>query len=183
MPVSAPVSSPLAFVSGFSVVGFSGSRSLLPCSVSALRFVAGLVSPSASVSVGCARGADALARSLFPLARVFSVASGCFGPGRGAFAARSIACVRSVAPAGLWVSFPSGPCPAGLLPSSSSSRCFSGLGSGSWASLALAAGLGAACLVFLPPGVPCPAGFGLRSLGGGWWFRPSAPSASQLSLF
>jgi hypothetical protein len=171
----------LDFVGLFSAVGFSGSRSLPPCSVVALRSVAALVSPSAVVSVGCARGADSLARSLFPRARVFSVASGRFGSGRGAFAARSVACVRSVAPAGLWVAFPSAPCPAGLLPSPLSSRCFSGLGSGSWASLALAIGLGCACLVFLPPGVPAPVGWGLVSPGGGW-FR-FVPRAVQLGLF
>lgn len=172
----------LSFLSSFPAVGFSGSRSLLPCSVSALRFVSRFVSASASVFVGCARGADELARSLFPGASVFSVASGAFGVGRGAFAARSVACVRAVASAGgCWVSFPSSACPVGLLPSSLSSRCFGGFGSGSWASLAFAVGLGVPCLVFLPPSVPCPVGWPLVPVGGGWFvFRPSA---SQLSLF
>jgi len=169
----------LSFVSDFPVVGFSGSRSLPPASVAALRSVASLVSPTASVSVGCARGADSLARGLFPSARVFSVSSGRFGSGRGAFAARSIACVRSVV-GGLWVAFPSSPCPAGLLPSPSSSRCFCGLGSGSWASLAFAIGSGVPSLVFLPASVPCPVGWGLVPLGGGWWLSRPARQASFL---
>ena len=172
----------LSFLSGFSAVGFSGSRELLPCSVAALRFVSRFVSPGASVFVGCARGADGLARSLFPSAVVFSVASGSWGRSRGSFAARSVACVRAVASAsGCWVSFPCSPCPAGLLPSCSSSRCFRGFGSGSWSSLAFAVGCGVPCLVFLPPGVSVPAGWPLVAVGGGWFsFRPSA---CQLSLF
>jgi hypothetical protein len=170
----------LALVSGFSAVGFSGSRSLLPCSVVALRRVAGFVAPGASVFVGCAAGADAVARSLFPAASVLSASA--FGQGRGSFAARSTACVRSVASAGgCWLAFPCSPCPPGLVPSSSPSRCFGGFGSGSWSSLALAVGLGVPCLVFLPPLISVPTGWPLVSVGGGWWFF--RPSVSQLSLF
>ena len=179
--VVALVSSLSVLVSGFSVFGFSGSRSLLPCSVAALRFLAGLVPSGSAVSVGCARGADCVARGLFPAARVFSVSSGLFGSGRSAFARRSVACVGSVAPAGLWCFFPSSACPAGLLPSSSSSRCFCGLGSGSWASAAFALGSGCSVLCFLPPAVSAPAGWGLVSVGGGWWV--ARPAVAQLSLF
>lgn len=168
-------------VSSAVCVGFSGSRSPSPASLSALSSVASAVSSSAVVVVGCAAGVDLAARSLFPSAVVLSVASGSFGVGRSAFARRSVACVSRVASAGgVWVSFPSSPCPPGLLPSSSSSRCFSGSGSGSWASLAFAVGSGLPCLVFLPPGVACPSGWGLSSLGGGWWqWLPPV----QLSLF
>jgi hypothetical protein len=170
-------------VSGFSAFGFSGSRSLSGASVAALRSVAGLVPAGSSVSVGCAAGADAVARGLFPAASVFSVASGAWGRGRGAFAARSVACVRSVVSAGgLWLFFPAGACPVGLVPSASSSRCFRGLGSGSWASAALAVGLGCPVVCFLPSGLSVPAGWGFVSLGGGWWFSRPVASA-QLSLF
>ena len=178
---SCAVCSVSALVAGFSVFGFSGSRSLLPCSVAALRRLAGFVPVGASVSVGCARGADGLARGLFPSARVFSVASGSFGVGRPAFVRRSVACVSSVAPGGLWCFFPSSPCPVGLLPSPRSGRCFCGSGSGSWASAALAAGLGCSVLCFLPPGVAAPVGWGFVSLGGGWWV--ARPSVCQLALF
>lgn len=172
-----------AALSGASVVGFSGSRSPLGAvSCASLLAACAAVPPSASVFVGCARGVDAVARSVFPSASVFSVASGAFGRGRSAFARRSVACVSAVASAGgLWVSFPASACPAGLAPSASSSRCFSGSGSGSWASLAFALGSGVRCLVCLPAGVLPPAGWGLVSLGGGWW--GSSPVPVQLSLF
>lgn len=161
------------------VVGFSGSRSVVP-SLSLVAAVVAAVPAAVSVSVGCARGVDALFRAAFPAALVFAVSS--FGRGRGAFAARSVACVRSVAVSGgVWVSFPGSACPAGLVPSSLSARCFSGSGSGSWASLAFALGLGVRCLVWLPVGVSAPLGWGLLSVGGGWWV--ACWCAVQLSLF
>ncbi len=169
-------------VSSAVCVGFSGSRRPSAASLAACASVASAVPSGASVVVGCAAGVDEFFRSAFPSAVVLSVASGAWGSGRGAFAGRSVACVRRVASlGGVWVSFPAGACPAGLLPSSSSSRCFSGSGSGSWASLAFALGLGLPCLVFLPVGVACPSGWGLESLGGGWF--GSVPLPVQLSLF
>jgi len=176
------VSSVSRVLASASVVGFSGSRSV-PCpeSAAAVRRALAAVPVSISVHVGCAPGVDELVRSLCPRARVFWVAEVGFS-GRGAFARRSQLCVESVAvPGGVWVSFPAGACPGGLLPSASAARCFSGFGSGSWASLAFAAGLGVACLLFLPPGVTAPAGWGFVA-GGGWFFRPAAVVA-QLSLF
>lgn len=159
---------------GVGAVGFSGSRSVVPGVVPAVA--ARVASLGCPVFVGCAAGVDAAFRAAFPSARVFSASS--FGSGRGSFAARSVAVVRAVAVAGgAWVSFPSGPCPAGLLPSASSSRAFCGSGSGSWASLAFAVGSGLPCLVF---GFAPPAAWGFVSLGGGWWF--SGWPASQLSL-
>ncbi len=170
-------------LSSASVVGFSGSRSV-PCSQSAVAIRSAITAVPAGVPVhvGCAAGVDALVRSMRPAAVVFSVAAAGFS-GRGAFARRSQMCVQSVAvPGGVWVSFPSGACPESLVPSASTSRCFSGLGSGSWASLAFAAGLGVQCLLFLPPGVEPPTGWGFVPGGGGWFFRP-ASVAAQLSLF
>lgn len=172
--------------SQFSAFGFSGSRQL-PQSIAALSTAADLVSPSASIFVGCAAGVDGFFRSRFPAAVVFSVASGQWGTGRGAFAGRSSACVLAVlAAGGLWVSFPAGPCPAGLFPSASSSRCFSGSGSGSWASLAFALGRGVSSLVFLGS-VPCPSGWGLFPVPGhpGWFACSSVfgSAPAQLSLF
>jgi hypothetical protein len=162
--------------------GFSGSRGAAPAVCSA---VARAVSPGSAVFVGCARGVDAAFRGFFPSASVFGASA--FGLGRGSFAARSCAVVRAVVAAGvsapaLWVSFPSGACPVGLVPSGSSSRAFCGSGSGSWASLAFAAGSGLSCLVF---GFAPPAGWGFSSLGCGWWFRGECAwvSSSQLSLF
>jgi hypothetical protein len=183
LPVRAPLGASLpAFVRSALVcacaVGFSGSRSSVP---SAVSLAAAAVAPpfGPPIFVGCAGGVDAAFRALLPGASVLRAAS--FGSGRGAFAARSVAVVSAVVSAagsrGLWVSFPSAACPAGLLPSVSSSRCFCGSGSGSWASLAFAAGSGLPCLVF---GFPPPAAWGFAPVGGGWFFR-GAPV--QLWLF
>jgi len=159
----------LAFASA-RCVGFSGSRSaVLP--VGLWSAVASAVPSVSVVAVGCARGLDASVRSSFPSALVFLASA--FGRGRGSFAARSVSLVRFVSASAspLWVSFPASVCPVGLCPSSVPSRCFSGLGSGSWASLAFAVGLGCPCLVWLPASVVVPASWGFSSLGGGWWFR------------
>lgn len=159
-------------VSSASSVGFCGSRSVVPPSA-VFSSVAWSLSPLASLSVGCAGGSDALVRSWFPSASVFSVSS--FGSGRGAFARRSSAFVSALAvsPAPLLVGFPAVACPPALLPSRFSFVCFRGLGSGSWASLALASGLGVSCLVWLPAGVSAPLSWGFQSFGGGWWFLPA----------
>ena len=80
-------------------------------------------------------------------------------PPAGRLASRSAALVSAVAASGVgrgFVGFVSSPCPPGVLPSSSPSRCFSGAGSGSWASLALAVGLGIPVVVF-PVGLPASA--------------------------
>ncbi|MFM8307607.1 MAG: hypothetical protein ACKN87_11265, partial [Microcystis aeruginosa] len=76
--------------------------------------------------------------------------------------------------------FPASPFPPVLLPSRSSSRFFVGFCAGSWSSLALAVGSDLRCAVFLPPDIPSP-GWGLVSVGGGWWLW--SPVASQLLLF
>jgi hypothetical protein len=160
-------------------VGFSGSRTPSPAALVAVQLVAAALPPGAVVVVGCASGIDQRTRQLIPSARVFQART--FGAGRGAVAARSIACVRACASAGgVWCAFPAQACPARLRPSSSSSACFCGAGSGTWASLALAIGLGRSAIVFLPPGSVPPAPFGLVSAGAGWWFAP--PPAVQLAL-
>ena len=171
--VPACVARVFSVVGGFSFFGFSGSRSVVSSGCSVLagllrgRFFSGVV--------GCARGVDSFFASSFPGLSVCSASA--FGSGRSSFARRSIWVVESVArSSGLWCSFPACQCPSGLVPSGRSSRCFSGSGSGSWASLAYACGLGCACLVFLPAGVAFPPGwslFGFSSLGGGWWFAPA----------
>ena len=109
-------------------IGFSGSRHTIDPDAGDLAAAA--VPARAEVVIGCAAGVDAFFRSRFPVARVLRVDRAL---GRAGFARRSIACVDAVS-RGLWVSFPSGACPAGLFPSASSGRCFSGSGSGSWAS-------------------------------------------------
>ena len=165
---------------GSGLVGFSGSRSSVPAvasSVVCLRF------RSVGLSlVGCAAGVDWCFRAGLSgsagSVQVFSASD--FGVSRGSFAARSVAFVRALSAGdGVLVSFPSAPCPVGLLPSASSSRAFSGFGSGSWASLAFAVGSGVPCWVFAPFGVP--SGWGFVAAGGGWF--SFVPAAVQSSLF
>lgn len=168
----------------YSVVGFSGARTpagLLPPSV--LSSAAAAVPSGSRVVVGCQRGVDAFFRQCFPKAEVFAVASDRWGKGKGAYAARSIACVQAVASdGGLWVSFPAQKCPPGLLPSPKSHKCFSGAGSGTWASLAYALGCGVSCLVFSPCGVPV--SWGLSPVPGcPEWFQSLPAASQQLSLF
>jgi hypothetical protein len=151
------------------VVGFSGSRSVVPESI--LCGVLPLVPAGVPVLVGCARGVDSFVRQFVPGAVVFQASA--FGSGAVSFARRSAALVGSVASVGgVLVVFPGRACPPGLVPSASFSACFCGLGSGSWASAALALGIGCAVLLWLPPGV-CPPAWHFESLGGGWFFVPA----------
>lgn len=172
--VPACVARVFSVVGGFSFFGFSGSRSVVSPGCSVLSGL--LRGRSFSGVVGCARGVDSFFASAFPSLSVVSASS--FGSGRSSFARRSVAVVSRVASAGgLWCSFPASSCPSGLVPSGVSSRCFAGFSSGSWSSLAFAAGSGCACLVFLPAGLVFPLGwslFGFSSLGGGWWFCPAS---------
>jgi hypothetical protein len=169
----------------FPAFGFSGSRSFAPSWLPSL--VAALPS-GAPCFVGCASGLDASVRALVPGAVVFSAASFRASSFSGRLALRSAACVRACASAsGLWCSFPSSACPSGLVPCSSP---FSGSGSGSWASLALAVWLRVPCLLWLPSGVAFPPAWGSRCgcvlLGaspcGGSFFLLS-PLPAPLSLF
>jgi hypothetical protein len=183
------------------LIGFSGSRSLSSSWAPLVgRVVRGALAAGRGVGVGCAAGADLLVRrAAGGRACVWRVSSGAWGSGRGAFAARSVALVRAVAASGAgagFAGFVSSPCPAGLLPSASSSACFSGLGSGSWASLALAAGLGLPVVVFWCGGgwgALLPLSWGVWSpvvagpFAGGWLLSPrfrrgAAASASAVRL-
>ena len=172
-PVPAPVA---AAVSSASSVGFSGSRSVVP---PVLGSVLSLVAASSVLTlVGCARGVDEAVRSGLPASQLHVFRATAFGSGRPAFARRSTAFVRALAAAGgVLFSFPTGACPVGLRPSP---RWASASGSGSWGTLSVAVGLGVPCFVFLGS-VPAPRGWGLVSLGGGWW--RSSPAPVQLSLF
>ena len=160
-------------IKAYTVIGFSGSRHTIDPIAGELAAAA--VPAGAEVVTGCASGVDAFFRSRFPDARVLRVDRSL---GRAGFARRSIECVEAVS-SGLWVSFPSSACPGGLLPSAAPGRCFSGSGSGSWASLAYAIGRGGAALVYLGS-IPAPGGWGLVRVSGatGWWRLQS----SQIQL-
>lgn len=163
----APGPSLAGFLAGASVVGFSGSRVSGGPLCSAALVACASVPPGVPVSVGCASGVDAVVRGAFPRATVFAVSSGRWGSGRGAFARRSAALVRSLLPGGVLVVLPLGPCPGVVSPSPVASRCWCGGGSGSWASAAFALGLGLPVALWAPAGVPW--FVSAACLGGGWW--------------
>jgi len=151
--------------------------------------VAGVVGSGAQAVVGCASGADLHVRSACPAALVLSVASGVFGSGRAAFALRSSALVHHVAAAGgVQVGFVSSACPAGVVPAASWRSGASV--SGSWSSLALAAGTGVGVVVFWcgagAPLLPAwPGGSWGRAAGlfAGGWVWAQRPVQVQGSLF
>jgi hypothetical protein len=179
-----------SFVCSFPCVAFSGSRlSGSSAAASCRAFLPSVASFAGSVGVGCASGVDAVVRSAFPAASVFSVASFLVGGrvARASFALRSAALVRwCAASGGLLVAFPLGACPVGVAVSAS----FSGCGSGSWGSVALALGLGVPVLVVSPVGVgaawfgalaACFRPVGAAPCGGSLWLASPAPV--QLTLF
>lgn len=167
-------------ITNSTLIGFSGSRVLCHReTISAVNQVIELIPSHAKVHVGDAAGIDALVRNLIPEATIFQAIPRYYGD-KSAFAGRSIKCVRSVLePGGLWVAFPNKPCPNGLKPSTVTTECFRGTGSGTWASLAYAAGLGISCLVFLP--AIAPPDWQFQDIGGGWYYLPAV--WEQLTLF
>ena len=153
----------------FSVVGFSGSRSIVPdCLEGVCKKI-----DNQKIFVGDAKGVDAAVRDFFPDAVVFKVKF----PKKGGFAERSIRFVDAIASnQGCLISFPNKACPVGLIPANKS-KAFNGSGSGSWATLSYAVWSNVACFVYLgkikPPSW-------LSPLGSGWFcYR----RVVQLSLF
>lgn len=157
-----------------SCVGFSGSRSGVPTAPVLQAVFA--VSPGVPIAVGCQRGVDEVVRAT---ARAIVFHARNYGTGPSAYARRSIACVEFVKSLnGLWIAFPSSPCPEGLRPSSKSSRCFCGTGSGTWASAAYAAGLSIPVLIYSPFPIP---EWGFTCVADHWYIL--TPTVTQLSLF
>ncbi len=151
--------------------GFCGSRSLSGSDFDLCRSLAGgVVGSGGRVLTGCVSGADRAARlGAGPGCIVFRVR----GRVRADFVRRSIRFIESLAaaPRPVLVGFPDRPCPPGLVPSPSPAACFRGLGSGTWASLALAAGMGIPVVVFGLPVDGLPHWGGL--FGGAWRLRRS----------
>ena len=146
---------------GFQAIAFSGSRSAGPAVLSVVRQLARAVSSyGVPVFAGDAAGVDAAAaqgvsRSHGGDLRRYVAASRA----PWALARRSAQMVRELShvPSAALVAAPCRPCPAGLSPSARSRECFAGFGSGTWASVALAAGLGLRVFVLhagAPSGLP-----------------------------
>lgn len=128
----------------YNTVGVSGSRSIVP--IKKCLEVAQLIAPYATVAAGCQRGVDSFFRAQFPNSAVFVARE--FGNGRSSYARRSIALVSFLKQCnGLLISFPSAACPPSLSPSPDSNKCFAGFGSGTWATTALAVGLGVPTII------------------------------------
>jgi hypothetical protein len=154
------------------MVGFTGSRSLAPCHAPFVTRVAHICAQHAPFIIGCALGLDSLMLA-YALShkipyRQFKAAD--YGTGKSSFTLRSAAMVRLVAQTNTWpvyrgpcyfVGFPTSPCPPSLVPSSDSSACFAGFGSGTWSTLALAVGLQLPVFVF-------PIGFTVDQLPTSW---------------
>jgi hypothetical protein len=148
-------------------VGFSGSRcGFTGQGEQAFIAAAAVMQSDCRVLVGDARGVDAEVRRWFSAADVFRVC----GSGRGAVAARSIRLVIQVQQfGGSLLVFPGAECPSGLRPSAQPRECFCGLGSGSWASAALAVGLGLPVLLWVPESGWLLRSWQLEPLGGDWF--------------
>jgi hypothetical protein len=156
-------------LSGFPVVGFSGSRSFVPV---VLNEVMASLPKKTLVAVGCAKGVDQAVRSFFVDAKVFYVE----GNQRKDFAIRSTKFINYLKNKnGVLVSFPKGKCPEGLKPSKTWK---SSQKSGSWGSLALSVGLNIKTYVYTRE---VPRGWGFTSLGAGWFYFEN--KIVQLSLF
>lgn len=165
-----------SIINQFQVFAFSGSRNCPDC-ITAANAVLSVVPKASSVIVGDCKGVDACARAAFRHAHVFWAA--CYG---GILPRRSAAVVEACVEAnGLFCSFPSGKCPDTVKPSRSVRACFSGGGSGSWASLALAIGHGSACLVCVHPHL-APSWLVNRAtwIGGSYWFVTSQPVTTEI---
>lgn len=151
----------------FSTVGFTGSRSLAGKQALLCQHLARLAIVSGqSVFVGCAGGADLYARQGVSLAggqaTIFTAQSS--KPHH--LVKRSASFVQSLAAASvpLLVAFPNTRCHPQLFPSPYQKYTFAGFGSGSWATSAMAVGLGVPLAVFLPSTIQPPAHWGSWSV-------------------
>lgn len=177
------------------MLAFSGSRKLSPVLCRSSKFVLAAAAASgrwSSLGVGCCpSGLDAAVRSAPQFQghrhRVFNAQS------RSAFhlVSRSvqmceIVCQSSGGGPGGLVAYPGCPCPEGLLPNRNAVKCFSGFGSGTWATAALCAGRGARVWVAGLTASQLPASWGSWRRSArfpGCWRLVGAPVTHQLPLF
>lgn len=129
--------------------------------------------------MGCCGGVDRVVWSAAVAAggRVRPFAADFFG----GVVSRSIALARFAAESCVvLVALPDCACPAGVAPSPRVGECFRGGGSGTWATAALAAGLGSPVLLWLAPPLSPPDAWSAVRLSGGWWeIRVDGPTPRE----
>lgn len=131
-------------------VAVTGSRALhLGEMTTNLKYVLTMLPERTPLYVGCASGVDQYTRLHRAGAQVLEAKD--HGPGIVGIVRRSQALARKIAATngGLIVGLPYQPCPTGLVPSRHGSACFNGSGSGTWATLAYAIGLGCKALIWI----------------------------------
>lgn len=166
-------------------VGFTGSRKGFPVQGLVKSVVQSVASAGHSISVGCARGVDAMVRQFSSGVQVFKVASPGAGTGLSFAAALAKRSQLMVSSCSVLVGFASIACPAGVSPVSH----FSGGSSGTWASIAYAISQGLQVFVFAAPGVSLPSWAGgqwVQAVPSGLWagaFVWVPSPGSQLTLF
>ena len=171
-------SSLAALLASSPVVGFSGSRAPRLASRAALALCL------RASRVTCPSSSAARVASTRSCARPAPRRSSC------RLRAMRRLCSRRALPAScatsprsrvFWWPFPLRPAHPASRPRAARPLCFSGHGSGTWASVALAAGLGCAALVYLPPGIPPPAWLGTSlALPSGWHLHRSTAAQTVL---
>jgi hypothetical protein len=176
------------FIMSARILGFSGSRKLSQSTSTLASFVlaTAVTQPSwSSFVVGCCpTGLDALVVNSphVPASRLSVFRAVSRLPRH--LVARSAQLADAV---GALVAFPECACPSCVIPSATVARCFCGGGSGTWATAALAAGLGATVYVagVAPGSLPTSWGEWVRScrLPGCWRLVPHCvPQPCQLSV-
>lgn len=165
-----------AILKNSKVIGFSGSRNPQAQEIKALKYIVQKVPKKAQICVGCANGIDNLVVSHFPHATVFKAANYETNI-KAALALRSTACVKAIPSSseGLLIAIPSGSCPHEVKPS----RSFSGHGSGTWGTIAIAIGLEKRVCVFSPN----PPQWVGQQIEENWWYHEPILQPIQISLF
>lgn len=138
--------------SDYSHIAFSGSRD--GCPESLIQSIATKIPPSTQILVGCARGVDAQVRAIYPDALIYRATDYEAETWPAKLAMRSAAMVADIRGDGsCLIAIPMKPCPPKVKPCTIWQPSS---GSGTWGTIALAAGLGVPTVFHLPLGMAAP---------------------------
>jgi hypothetical protein len=152
--------------SDYTHIAFSGSRE--GCPESLIESIATKIPPNTQILVGCARGVDAQVRAIYPDAKVYRATDYKAETYPAKLAMRSSAMVADIhAAGGCLIAVPMKPCPPKVKPCTT---WRSSAGSGTWGTIALAAGLGVPTAVWLPESIQPPDWDDRFSDKGSGWF-------------